>query len=357
MSTDELGSGTSVSTSGEPLDQFVEAVGEIPERKLEIAVTITDVGPCKKHLKITIPRDEIDRQYEKSLESLRKEAVVPGFRLGRAPRQLVVKRFKKEVSGQVKSTLLMSSLEQIEEDYKLQPITQPRLDVDAIEIPDKGPLNFEMDVEVRPEFDVPSYAGLKITRPVAELTDALVDEQLTRFLEGHAHVVPKLEGTAEFGDYLTADLAFFGPSGEALNEFDEIQFRLQPEIRFQDGVVADAGALEGAKPGETREVEAKLGTAVADPALRETTIKMRCRVNDLKRLKLPDLNQAFLDTINVENEESLREAVRGILTRRIRTEQRQAMSRQLLDQLLGKTPFALPTDLVSREDAPRSDGL
>ena len=93
---------------------------------------------------------EIERQYEESLENLRKEAVVPGFRLGRAPRQLVVKRFRKQVSDQVKSTLLMSSLEQIDEDYKLEPITQPQLDVEAIELPEKGPMNFEMDVEVRP---------------------------------------------------------------------------------------------------------------------------------------------------------------------------------------------------------------
>ena len=123
------------------------------------AVDITDVGPCKKHLKITIPRDEIDRQYEESLETLRKEAVVPGFRPGRAPRQLVVKRFKKQVSDQVKSNLLMSSLEQIDKDYKLEPITQPQLDVEAIEIPEKGPMNFEMDVEVRPQFEVPELRG------------------------------------------------------------------------------------------------------------------------------------------------------------------------------------------------------
>ncbi len=153
----------------------------------------------------------------------------------------------------------MSSLEQIDQDYKLDPITQPQLDVEAIEIPEKGPMNFEMDVEVRPQFEVPNYSGLKVKRPVAELTDKHVDEQLTRFLEGHGQIVPKLEGAAELGDYLTADLAFVRPDGQPLNEFKEVQFRLQPEIRFQDGAIADTSALVGAKPGETREVEAKLG--------------------------------------------------------------------------------------------------
>ena len=122
---------------------------ESPEApfKMSISVDIQDAGPCKKHLKVSIPRAEIDRQYEKSLEDLRKEAVVPGFRPGRAPRQLVVKRFKKQVSDQVKSSLLMSSLEQIDQDYQLDPITQPQLDVAAIELPDDGPMSFEMTVE------------------------------------------------------------------------------------------------------------------------------------------------------------------------------------------------------------------
>jgi trigger factor len=220
MSTDELESDASISVSDESGESA--PVTEAPKRRLEIGVAITDVGPCKKHLKITIPRSEIERQYEESLESLRKEAVVPGFRLGRAPRQLVVKRFRKQVSDQVKSTLLMSSLEQIDLEHKLEPITQPKLDVAAIELPEKGPMNFEMEVEVRPQFNVPNYKGLKVMRPVAELTDKVIDEQLKRVLEGHGQIVPKLAGAAEIGDYLTADVLFLRPDGQAMSEFKEV---------------------------------------------------------------------------------------------------------------------------------------
>ena len=258
MSTDERESAAAVSVSDESGESELDA--QKPKRKLDIAVNITDVGPCKKHLKITIPREEIDRQYEESLDNLRKEALVPGFRMGRAPRQLVVKRFKKQVSDQVKSSLLMSSLEQIDEDYKLDPITQPRLDVEAIEIPEKGPMNFEMDVEVRPQFDVPNYTGLKVKRPVAEVNDQHVEEQLTRVLERQGQIVPKLEGAAEPGDYLTADITFVRPDGQPMSEFKEVQFRLKPELRFQDGSIPDSSPLLGAKPGDTRELFAKLGS-------------------------------------------------------------------------------------------------
>src|SRR4051812_5828293 len=97
--------------------------------KLDLTVEITDAGPCKKHLKVAIARTEIDRQFKESLVSVRKDAAVPGFRPGRAPRTLIEKRFRKEVAGQVKSALLMAALEQLDKEHKLNPIAQPQHDL------------------------------------------------------------------------------------------------------------------------------------------------------------------------------------------------------------------------------------
>jgi trigger factor len=343
-------------STGESEPEVSTAVAEAPDgaeakRKLELEVSITDAGPCKKHLKISIPRSEIDLQYEESLESLRKDAAVPGFRPGHAPRQLIVKRFRKQVSQQVKSNLLMSSLDQIDKEYKLEPIVQPRLDIDAIEIPETGPMSFEMDIEVRPQFDMPAYKGLKVKRPVAELTDKDIDEQLNRFLEGRGTIVPKLEGNAEIGDYITADLTFSSKSGQVLDELKEAEFRLQSELRFQNGTIMGAGdALAGAARGQTREVQATLGSAVEDPELRGATISVKVLINDLKRLRLPELDDEFFDSMGFENLEELRGAIAEMLKRKIQSEQRQAMHRQIVVQLLRQTPFDLPTDLVAREE-------
>ncbi len=194
MSTGEEHDQTSVSVD-DP-----EAAAETAKRKLDIDVQIADAGACKKHVTITIPRAEIERQFDESLGAFQKEAQVPGFRPGRAPKTLVVKRFRKQVSDQVKSTLLMETLEQVDRDYQLNPITQPRLDVAAIALPDEGPMSFDMEVEVRPEFTAPEFKGLKVQRPIRTVTDKDVDVQFDRFLERYAQIVPKLEGAAEVGD-------------------------------------------------------------------------------------------------------------------------------------------------------------
>ncbi|WP_337173896.1 trigger factor [Paludisphaera sp.] len=352
-------------TSGEELQSTpvepteAETVQAEPEkRKLELDVQIADAGACKKHVTITIPRAEIDRQYEESLGTLQKEAQVPGFRAGKAPKTLVVKRFKKQVADQVKSTLLMETLDQVDRDYQLNPITQPKLDVAAIALPDEGPLTFDMEVEVRPEFAIPSYQGLKVKRPVRNISDKDVDLQYDRFLERYARVVPRLEGGAEIGDYVTADLSFVRDDGSVINEVKEIQFRLQPELRFQDGRVPEMGkALVGVKPGETREAEAELGSAVSDPELRGAKVKVQAVVHDLKTLEPPKVDQEFLDSIGFESVDELREAVRDALARRVDSQQRQAVRRQVLDALIEATPFELPPDLVSRQEKSTANRL
>jgi trigger factor len=347
MSTEELEreSGSAVSVGDEP------EAGAIAKPKLDMSVEITDAGPCKKHIKVSIPRSEIELKYTESLETLRKEAVVPGFRPGKAPRQLVVKRFRKEVSDQVKSKLLMSSLEQLDQDYHLEPITQPQLDVAAIELPDDGPMNFEMDVEVRPQFTLPKYKGLALKRPVKAITDSDLETQLRIHLERHGQIVPKLSGGAEIGDYLTADLVFLGADGRMLTEVKESQFRLEPEMRFDEGAFPGLGArLTGVKPGESRQVEVEMGSGAQDPKLRGARLRADVRVHDLKQMRLPEVDEAFLNSIGFDSLESLREAIHDALKRRLYSLQRQALRRQVLDQLLQQSPFELPADLVSREE-------
>ncbi|GAC1451104.1 MAG: hypothetical protein NVSMB9_36000 [Isosphaeraceae bacterium] len=244
----------------------------------------------------------------------------------------------------------MSALEQIDEDYKLSPITSPTLDVEAIELPEDGPMRFELDIEVRPDFPLPAYKSLTVRRPVKTIGEADVDEQVKAFLERHAQLVPKLEGAAELGDYLTADLRFHR-DGQTLNEVKEVQFRLQTELRFQDGSIPNVEkCLAGVKPGESRETDAKIGSSSADENLRGQVVRVTFDVHDLKRLRMPEVNTAFLNTIGFDTEPELREVLKDLLERRLANQQRQAIRRDILSTLIAETPFDLPTDLVNRQE-------
>src|SRR6266852_736163 len=91
------------------------AEGEDKGKKLHQTVEMEDIGPCKKHIKVTIDRVDIDKRLNDKYSELRVDANVPGFRPGKAPRKIIEKRFSKEVGDQVKGEVMYQSLEQLAE--------------------------------------------------------------------------------------------------------------------------------------------------------------------------------------------------------------------------------------------------
>ncbi len=153
-----------------------------PEEKKEInlSVDVKEVSACERHVTVTIPRDEIERYYTTEFDKLVPKAEVPGFRIGRAPRQLVENKFRKQVSDQVKGSLLMDSLTQIGDTQDYSAISEPDLDFEQVNIPDEGDMTYEFDIEVGPEFDMPEWKGMKLDRPEHEFTDEQIDKHIAK---------------------------------------------------------------------------------------------------------------------------------------------------------------------------------
>src|SRR5262249_51221540 len=150
--------------------------------KLHQTVELKDIGPCKKHIKVTVERADIDKRLDDKFSELVGDSAVPGFRPGKAPRKVIERRFHKDVSDQVKAQVLLESLEQLAEEHDVAPLTAPNINPNTIVIPREGPFVYEFDVEVRPSFDLPNYKGMKIRRPVRTFTDADVTLEESRLL-------------------------------------------------------------------------------------------------------------------------------------------------------------------------------
>ncbi|MHC4439117.1 MAG: trigger factor, partial [Planctomycetota bacterium] len=160
-----------------------EAEEQSEEKKEEYSgpkdiVTIEDAGPCKKKVSIEIAREKIDYTTDKQYKDLGREAIIPGFRKGRAPRRLLEKRFGKETTEQIKLTLLVDTSKSVIEDNELQTIGEPDIDVDNIELPAEGSLKFDFEIEVRPEIDLPQLEGIPVTKTKLEVTDDQIDREI-----------------------------------------------------------------------------------------------------------------------------------------------------------------------------------
>lgn len=357
--TDEMQPPTPI-TEDAPADTPVAV--ETPEeekkpQKLEQAVEFKDVGPCKKHIKVTIDRGAIESKLQEKFKELVRdqEMVVAGFRPGKAPRKIVERRFRKDVNDQIKSEVLLQSLEQLAEDHDVAPLSPPNIDPTKIEIPKDGPMVYEFEVEVRPQFDLPNYKGLKLKRPVKTFTDADVVKEMQRLLEPYGQLMPKAaaagqsEPTAEDGDYVIVDIAT-KQGVRVLSQATEVKVRVNPRLAFKDGVADKFGAqIKGAKPGETRNVDITLSDAVADETLRNQTVQASFLVKDVKTVQLPEITHELCHEFGVHSEEQLKELIRAVLDRRLDYEQRQAARRQVLAQIGEASKWDLPQDLLMRQ--------
>jgi trigger factor len=208
---------------------------------------------------------------------------------------------------------------------------------------------YEFEVEVRPQFDLPDYKGLKLKRPVKTFTEADVDEALRRLLAPHGQIVPKPEGNAQVGDVLVADVTT-RLGDRVLGTIKEGQYRVERQLAFKDGVAPKfAEQVGGANPGDRRVVDIKLSTAVGDAGLRGQTVQATFEVKDVKTLRLPELTHEFCHNFGVHSADQLRELIRTLLQRQLEHQQRRAAREQVLGQITAAADWQLPEDLLMRQ--------
>jgi trigger factor len=322
---------------------------EAKPEKLHQTVEMKDVGPCKKHIKVTVDRADIDKRLDEKFGELVKEANVPGFRPGKAPRTLITRRFHKDVLDQVKGEVLLASLEQLAEENDVAPLSTPSLDPKGIEIPKEGPFVYEFEVEVRPQFDLPQYRGLKLKRPIRTFTDEDVALEEKRLLSRYGTLVPKEEGDAQLGDYIIADMTTRHGS-DPIGAAKEVTIRIEDRLAFKDGVAERfAEQVRGVKSGDTRVVDVQLSDAVANPYLAGKTVQATLEVKDVKKMRLPELTHEFLHTFGVHSAEQFHEQIRLLLERRLQYEQRQSAREQVLAHITTAATWDLPRDLLMRQ--------
>jgi len=314
---------------------------ETAEEKLSLEVQIQEKNACERHIVVTIPREEIEKYFQRELDELAETAVVPGFRPGRAPRKLIERRFRKAVADSVKMALIMDAIEQVTNDYKLSPIGEPELDFDAVLLPEEGPLTFEYDLEVRPSFELPDWRGIRLEAWKVEVTDEEIDEEIRHLLESAGTLEP-YDGPAELGDYVVVDLKFTQADRLIAESSGEV-IRIKKVLGFLDAEIPNFDELMvGVRPGDVRQCMVHVSPNSPDLTLRDTDVLATFTVREVKRLRVPELSPELLAKWGVETEAQLREQVASSLLSRKQFASRRHLRRQISQNLLRGASWDVP---------------
>ncbi|MDR1384585.1 MAG: trigger factor [Planctomycetaceae bacterium] len=316
---------------------------------LDCTLDIQTLSVCERKIVATIPRKEVDRYFSKEFDDIIENASVPGFRKGRAPKKLVEKRYRKMVQDRVKGSLIMDSIKQLHNNKELTPISEPDFDLNAVVLPENGPLVFEFQLEVRPEFELPNWEGLKIEKPVRTFSPEDVDYALNRTLTEYGKLVPK-DGEAELGDYIVTKLSF-SYEGNEFSSADEETIRIRSTLSFNDGSINDFDKLmKGVKVGDIRETEITLSQDAMNVSYRGKKIQAIFEIKEIKKLELPELTPEFLkDLGHFSDVAELKDAVRDVLERQLIYEQYRYVRQQVTDSLTISATWTLPPALLQRQ--------
>ncbi|MGY8770747.1 MAG: trigger factor [Pirellulales bacterium] len=335
-----------MSASEEAVDTQTE---EQEVKKLTLDMKVESPSTCQRHVTVTVSKEDVDRYFDNAFQEMMPTASVPGFRPGNAPRKLVEKRFRSEVSNQVKGSLLMDSMAQASDDQDFSAISEPDFDYEAVELPEDGPLTFEFDIEVRPEFDLPKWKGLSLEKPTQKFDKEAIDKHLLQVLGRYGQLVPR-DDAAEEEDHLICNLSFT-KDGEELSSMEEESICLRPTLSFQDTRWEEFGAeLTGAKAGDKKTATLKISDEAENEALRGQEVEMEIEVLEVKRMELPEMDEAFLKTIgNFESEGDLRDYVKDDMERQFDYHQQNKLRQQITETLTSAADWDLPPELLKRQ--------
>jgi len=349
----------------------------LAELKDSISVEKQEVGSLRLKLTVTVPRETIDKRMGEQFDELRRDALIPGFRKGHAPVKLVEKRFAADVGDQLKTQLLTNGYLAAVERESLKPLGDPlffvkaRKDADStapggsdgelidkllpveqaldyIEFPKDGPLTFSCEVELRPEFELPSLEKIPVTKPRVAIAEKDVEEELRRIRLREGVFKPVEGGKVERDDMLYTDMKV---TVENAVIFDEKSFDIAARDIMVKGIPLRGlgDALVGKKIDDVVNVSATAPDDHENLAIRGKKADFEFTIREIKRLEVPPIDEAFAKEMGYESVQNLRDTVKERLEWQLEDAVTEGLHGQLANYLIDKTKMDVPSGLSERQ--------
>lgn len=240
---------------------------------------------------VTVEVDETQMQgaLKRAAQNISRVRPVPGFRPGKAPYEMVERAFGKDVLvEEAVEDLSRSVYRDVLRDAEINPI-----DAGQLEVVQKDPPIFKYTIPVVPEIKLGAYQEIRMTPDPVEVTDAEVDEVITRFQNTQAMLVP-VTRTAQEGDVITVDVSGGVADVEPAEEKDlrvTIGDDRQARLPFDSEII-------GMSVGETKEFDYTYAEDYEDEGVRGKTAHYQVSLTDIKEKQLPELTDEFAQAVS-----------------------------------------------------------
>ncbi len=314
-------------------------------------VTVETLAPCKKLVRIEVDAAAVDAAFEEVGKKFVRQVSIPGFRPGKAPKAMVLRRYESGIQEEVKKKLLPDSYSQAVKDQNLKVIGYP--DIEEIQFGKGQSLQFAATIETAPEFELPEYKGLPVKRESKQVTDEDVEKALTTLRERVAKFEtvtrPAQDGDVVVVNYKgTSDgkpLTELAPTAKGITEKENFWIAVDPKA-FIPGF---GPQLAGASAGDKREVNIEFPADFVQGSLSGKKAVYAVEVVEVKERILPDEDDALAKQYGADTLDKLKEGIRNDLTNELNMRQKRSVREQITKGLLDKVTCDLPEGLISNE--------
>jgi trigger factor len=248
-------------------------------------------------LRIELPPEDVRKEWDAIANNYSRYARIPGYRAGKAPRQVIEKKFRKEIQDELTKALVSKSYHEAIAEKQLRVVSLT--DVGDVEFGEDRSMRFRATVVTAPEFELPDYKNIPVQLPATTVTDAEVDAAIERLRDQAADFVDAPDRGLAMGDFAVLDFtgAIDGvPISEIVPEASKnlhggkkFWLHLAPENflpKFCEQIV-------GMKPGDMRSVQVEFPADFPVTELAEKKADYAVTLSEIKDKVLPAVDDAF----------------------------------------------------------------
>lgn len=305
----------------------------------------------KREIKVVVPAKDMESRLMERLQDARQKVQLKGFRPGKVPVQHLRRMYGKSFMAEVVNEVLADSSRSILEERGEKPAMQPEItmtedEAEAEKILEGGAdFEFSLSYEVIPSIELRDFSEIKITRPVYDVPDEEVEEQVKRVADSARTYEPK-EGEAEQGDKVTINYV-----GKLDGEPFEGGAAEDSEVVIGHGqfIPGFEEQLIGLKAGDAKTFKITFPEDYAAEHLAGKEAEFDVTVKQVAAAEELTIDDELAEKLGLESAEKLREIVRGQLESQFGQITRQKAKRQLLDALDNAYTFEAPEKLIETE--------
>ena len=308
----------------------------------DISIDVADEAGCRKVVSVEITPGRYASEREKVLQGLMKQVELPGFRKGKAPADIVRRRFTETIRSEALKSILPLAYGHVIEREKLEPLGEPVFtDVDDREA---APLTFKINLEVRPRFEVEDYQGVKVKKEKVKVKGEEVDDVLKNLQERQVEYAV-VDRPAVTDDLVTLDYVPIGEDGATDEERRVEDYPAQ--LGMGQLFPAFETAIVGNAAGHAGTVEIEYPHEYGHEELAGKKIQYGFTIKEVKEKRLPPLDDDFAKKVSEEigTIADLKKDIEKRLKEEKEKEARRKMEEQAIDIILEKNPFEVPLSM------------